>query len=40
LPTNLKSQVKSVTMGTGSTGLQVNLNGLAPVKFNQIKQIL
>lgn len=40
LPTNLKSQVKSVTMGTGSTGLLVNLNGLAPVKFNQIKQIL
>ena len=40
LPTNLKSQVKSVTMGTGSTGLQVNLNGLSPVKFNQIKQIL
>ncbi|MEY4718531.1 MAG: hypothetical protein RL563_1149 [Pseudomonadota bacterium] len=40
LPTNLRSQVESVTMGSGSGGLQVNLLGLEPVKFNQIKQIL
>lgn len=40
LATNIKSQVKSVTMGSGNTGLQVNLTGLGTVKFNQIKQIL
>lgn len=40
LATNIKSQVQSVTMGSGSSGLQVNLTGLGPVKFNQIKQIL
>jgi len=40
LPTNIRSQVESVTMGSGSSGLQVNLVGLEPVKFNQIKQIL
>ncbi len=38
--TNIKSQVKSVTMGSGGSGLQINLNGLDPVKFNQLKQIL
>lgn len=39
--TNIDSQVQSVTMGNGgSTGLQVNLNGLGPVQFNKIKQIL
>lgn len=40
LSTNIKSKVQSVTMGSGSSGLQVNLTGLGPVKFNQIKQIL
>ncbi len=40
LPTNIKSQVSSVTMANGGTGLMVNLNGLDPVKFSQIKQIL
>lgn len=40
LATNIASQVQSVTMGSGSSGLEVNLVGLGPVKFNQIKQIL
>ncbi|MCK9606441.1 MAG: flagellar hook assembly protein FlgD [Methylomonas sp.] len=40
LATNITSKVQSVTMGSGSGGLQVNLTGLGPVKFNQIKQIL
>ncbi|AEF99464.1 flagellar hook assembly protein FlgD [Methylomonas methanica] len=42
LATNIDSQVQSVTMGSGSGsgGLEVNLVGLGPVKFNQIKQIL
>lgn len=40
LATNIRSQVSSVTMANGSNGLQVNLLGLAPVKFTQIKQIL
>lgn len=40
LATNIKSQVSSVTMANGSTGIQVNLNGLDAVKFSEIKQIL
>jgi flagellar basal-body rod modification protein FlgD len=40
LATNIKSLVKSVTMGSGSSGLQVNLDGVGTVKFSQIKQIL
>lgn len=40
LATNIKSKVQSVTMGSGSSGLQVNLTGLGAVKFNQLKQIL
>jgi flagellar basal-body rod modification protein FlgD len=40
LETNIKSKVSSVTMANGTTGLQVNLNGLDSVKFSQIKQIL
>jgi flagellar basal-body rod modification protein FlgD len=40
LATNIKSLVKSVTMGGGSGGLQVNLDGVGTVKFSQIKQIL
>lgn len=38
LATNITSLVKSVTMG--SSGLQVNLDGVGTVKFSQIKQIL
>ncbi|OAH99237.1 flagellar hook assembly protein FlgD [Methylomonas methanica] len=40
LATNIKSLVKSVTLGGGSGGLQVNLDGVGTVKFSQIKQIL
>jgi flagellar basal-body rod modification protein FlgD len=40
LATNIYSQVQSVSMGNASTGLQVNLAGLGPVKFNDLKQIL
>lgn len=40
LQTQIHSQVESVTMATGSRGLQINLTGLGPVDFNQIKQIL
>lgn len=40
LATDIQSQVESVTMGTGSSGLQVNLLGLDPIKFNQVKQII
>lgn len=40
LDTNVRASVESVTMASGSNGLQVNLVGLDPVKFNQIKQIL
>lgn len=40
LTTNIQSQVESVTMASGKTGLQVNLLGLGPVAFTKIKQIL
>lgn len=40
LQTQIKSQVESVTMANGNHGLQVNLAGLGPINFNQIKQIL
>ncbi len=40
LQTRVKSKVESVTMNNGGRGLQVNLAGLGPIKFNQIKQIL
>ena len=40
LATNIKSKVQSVTMGSGSTGLLINLAGVGSVKFNQLKQIL
>lgn len=40
LATNIKSQVSSVTMANGTTGIKVNLTGLDSVKFSQIKQIL
>lgn len=40
LATNVQAKVESVTMANGSSGLQVNLLGLDPVKFSQVKQIL
>ncbi len=40
LQTNLKSRVESITLGSSSRGLQVNLVGVDAVDFNQIKQIL
>lgn len=40
LNTNIASKVESVTMANGSNGLQVNLVGLGPVKFSQIKEIM
>lgn len=40
METDIKSQVDSVSMGSGANGLKVNLTGLDSVNFNQIKQIL
>ena len=40
LETDINSQVASVSMASGSTGMKVNLNGLDSVDFNKIKQIL
>lgn len=40
LTPDIYSRVESVNMASGSKGVQVNLAGLAPVSFNQIKQIL
>ena len=40
LPTQIQSKVESVTMANSSRGLELNLEGLSPVNFNQIKQIL
>jgi flagellar basal-body rod modification protein FlgD len=40
LATNVYSKVESVSMGNANTGLQINLAGLGPVKFNDLKQIL
>ena len=41
LTPNIESQVESVSMGSGTQSMQVNLaNGLGSVSFNQIKQIL
>lgn len=40
LASNIESKVESVTMANGSTGLQVNLVGLGPVQFSQVKEIL
>lgn len=36
---NVDSRVESVSMGSGTTGVKINLAGLAPVSFNQIKQV-
>jgi flagellar basal-body rod modification protein FlgD len=40
LVTDIDSQVDSVSMASGSTGMKVNLTGLDSIDFNQIKQIL
>lgn len=40
LTPNIESKVDSVSIGSGANGIQVNLKGLGPVNFNQIKQIL
>ena len=40
LETDINSEVDSVTMASGSTGMKVNLKGLDSVDFNKIKQIL
>lgn len=40
LQPELEAQVESVSLGSGSNGIQVNLKGLSSVSFNQIKQIL
>jgi flagellar basal-body rod modification protein FlgD len=40
LTPNIESQVESVSLGNGSNGIQVNLRGLGPINFNQVKQIL
>jgi flagellar basal-body rod modification protein FlgD len=40
LKPEIASQVESVSMGSGTNGVQVNLKGLGTVSFNQIKQIL
>jgi len=39
LTTDINSQVDSVSMASGTTGIKVNLTGLDSVDFNQIKQI-
>jgi flagellar basal-body rod modification protein FlgD len=38
--TDIDSQVDSVSMASGTTGMKVNLTGLDSIDFNQIKQIL
>jgi len=40
LQPEINARVKSVTMGNALHGLQVNLEGLDAINFNQIKQIL
>jgi flagellar basal-body rod modification protein FlgD len=40
LETDINLKVDSVTMGSGSTGMKINLTGLDSVDFNKIKQIL
>jgi flagellar basal-body rod modification protein FlgD len=39
LQANIDSRVNSVSMGTGTGGVKVNLYGLGQVSFNQIKQV-
>ncbi|NOT11311.1 MAG: flagellar hook assembly protein FlgD [Methylococcaceae bacterium] len=40
LTPNIESRVESVSIGSGSNGIQVNLKGLNSINFNQVKQIL
>lgn len=40
METDIQSKVDSVSMGSGTTGMKVNLTGLDSVDFNKIKQIL
>ncbi len=40
LQTYLQSEVESVSLNQGGSGMLVNLKGLDSIKFNQIKQIL
>ncbi len=40
LATQIYSKVESVSLGNAQQGMRVNLLGLGPVSFNQIKQIL
>ena len=40
LTPEIYSRVESVNMASGSKGVQVNLEGLNSIGFNQIKQIL
>lgn len=39
LGTNIYADVESVSLGSGGTGLTLNLRGLGPVSFNNVKQI-
>ncbi|MDP3332975.1 MAG: flagellar hook assembly protein FlgD [Methylococcaceae bacterium] len=39
LQANIDSRVESVSIGSGSSGLKVNLVGLSSVNFNQISQV-
>ena len=36
----LRTQVESVTLGNGASGITLNLAGLGPVRFNQVQEIL
>ncbi len=40
IATNIQSVVDSVTIGTGSSGLQVNLKGLGSVPFSKVTSII
>lgn len=40
IPTQIRSQVESVTLANGRQGIQLNLTGLGSINFNEIKQIL
>jgi flagellar basal-body rod modification protein FlgD len=40
IPTQIRSQVESVTLANGRQGIRLNLAGLRSVNYNEIKQIL
>jgi flagellar basal-body rod modification protein FlgD len=40
LQPDIQARVESISMGSGGSGIQVNLPGVGAVNFNQIKQIL